>query len=388
VNAPGTALVYSSHLGGSGGSRGHGIAVGGAGSTHVTGEAGSNFPTTAGAFRTTPGGGLVAKFAAASPSFAVSGFPSPTAAGVAGTFTVTALSADGTVNAGYAGTVRFSGSGPQAVPPADCTFTAAVLGVPAFTATPKTAGSAFALTLTAKDAYGNTATGYAGTAHFTGTGAKAVPPANCTFTSTDAGQHAFSVTLRTADSQSLAAAGTATSGIASTAKGIVVNPAAAAKFILSAPSSGTHGVAFGPTLTVEDAHGNVVAGYTGTAHFKRSDGTATLPADYTFTAADAGAHTLVNAAALRREGQAGHHGRRHAGQRPDRHRQRQRRPRPVPGALAGDGSGAAALRAPPPSTAAAARRRAGGRRRRGWCGRGSRPSVSPSAAPPQPTSRP
>jgi hypothetical protein len=53
---------------------------------------------------------------------------------------------------------------------------------------------------------------------------------------------------------------------------------------------------------VEDAYGNVVTGYVGTVHFTCSDGTATLPMDYTFTAADAGVHTFTTKAILRKRG--------------------------------------------------------------------------------------
>jgi adhesin/invasin len=51
-------------------------------------------------------------------------------------------------------------------------------------------------------------------------------------------------------------------------------------------------------VTVEGAHGNVVTGYRGTVHFTSSDSSATLPKDHTFTASDAGVHTLSNAAIL------------------------------------------------------------------------------------------
>jgi hypothetical protein len=42
----------------------------------------------------------------------------------------------------------------------------------------------------------------------------------------------------------------------------------------------------------------VVTGYTGTVHFSTNDPRATLPTDYTFTAADAGVHTFTNAFVL------------------------------------------------------------------------------------------
>jgi adhesin/invasin len=45
-------------------------------------------------------------------------------------------------------------------------------------------------------------------------------------------------------------------------------------------------------VTAFDAYGNVVTGYTGTVHFTTSDAKASVPVDYTFTAADNGSHTF------------------------------------------------------------------------------------------------
>jgi hypothetical protein len=59
LNAAGSALVYSTYLGGSFDDEGDGIAVDAGGETYVTGwTASANFPTTAGAFQTTMGGGF------------------------------------------------------------------------------------------------------------------------------------------------------------------------------------------------------------------------------------------------------------------------------------------------------------------------------------------
>jgi uncharacterized delta-60 repeat protein len=186
---------------------------------------------------------LVARYLGDSAGFAVTGFPSSITAGTAGTFTVTATNADGSTNSGYTGTVHFTSSDPKAVLPADYTFTAA-----------------------------------------------------------DQGVHTFSATLKRAGSQSITATDTGTSTLVGGESGILVQPAAASQFILSAPSSVSRGSKFSLTVTVEDAFGNVVTGYVGTVHFTSSDGTATLPMDYTFTAGDAGVHTFVSKATLRKRG--------------------------------------------------------------------------------------
>ena len=74
---------------------------------------------------------------AATSQFVVAGFPSPTTAGVAGTFTVTAEDAYGNTTPAYAGTVKFTSSDAQAVLPSSATL---VNGVGSFGATPRTAG--------------------------------------------------------------------------------------------------------------------------------------------------------------------------------------------------------------------------------------------------------
>ena len=167
---------------------------------------------------------------------------------------------------------------------------------------PTTAGAAGTFTVTDQNADGSTDSGYTGTVHFTSTDRQAGLPADYTFTAADRACIRFSATLKTAGTQSLTATDTVTGSIAGSQTGIVVKPAAASQFVISAPSSVTHGVAFSLTLTVEDAYGNVVTGYVGTVHFSSSDSTATLPANYTFTAADAGQHTFVNKTTLRKKG--------------------------------------------------------------------------------------
>jgi hypothetical protein len=265
----------------------------------------------------------------------VSGFPSSITAGASGNFTVTLKDAYGNVAWGYTGTVHFTSSDAQAVLPANYTFTSADAGKHTFSVTLKTAGTqsisvadtvnaslqgtdagiavkpaastmivagfpssitagaAGSFTVTLKDAYGNIATGYTGTVHFTSSDAKALLPANYTFTSADSGKHTFSATLKTAGTQSITVTDSVNASLHGADSGISVKPAAASKFVLGAPSSVMPGQAFSMTVTVEDAYGNVVTGYTGTIHFTSSDSTAKLPANYTFMASNNGVHTFT-----------------------------------------------------------------------------------------------
>jgi hypothetical protein len=69
-------------------------------------------------------------------------------------------------------------------------------------------------------------------------------------------------------------------------------PLLADHFILSTSASTTAGQSVSVTLTAWDHYGNIATGYTGTVTFASSDPQATLPASYTFTAADNGTHTF------------------------------------------------------------------------------------------------
>src|SRR6266576_5953846 len=66
LNAAGSALIYSTYLGGSGGDKGNKIAVDAAGNAYVAGHtASTNFPTTPSAFQSTFAGGTIDGFVAA-----------------------------------------------------------------------------------------------------------------------------------------------------------------------------------------------------------------------------------------------------------------------------------------------------------------------------------
>src|SRR5207253_2680866 len=147
-----------------------------------------------------------------------------------------------------------------------------------------TAGSAQNVTVTALDAFNNTAPGYGGTIHFMSSDATALLPGDYPFVSTDNGTHTFSVTFKTAGAQSLTATDTVSASVTGTQSGITVNPAAASTLSVTAfPSPVTAGTAGGFTVSARDAYGNVASGYAGTVHFSSSDSQAVLPADATLS---------------------------------------------------------------------------------------------------------
>ncbi|HEX6788597.1 MAG TPA: invasin domain 3-containing protein [Gaiellaceae bacterium] len=275
------------------------------------------------------------------------GAPASATAGTAFSVTVTAKDQYGNTTPAYTGTVHFTGGGAGATLPSDYTFTGgdngthtftngatlAAAGSRTITATDTntgsitgtsgaialapagastltvtapgsaTAGTGFAVTVTALDAYGNTATGYSGTVHFTGGGAGATLPSDYAFAGSDNGTHTFNgVTLAAAGSRTITATDTVTGSINGTSGAIAVSPAGASTLTVTAPASATAGTAFSVTVTAKDAYGNTATGYTGTVMFSGGGTGATLPSDYTFTGADNGTHTFTNGATLTQAG--------------------------------------------------------------------------------------
>jgi len=265
--------------------------------------------------------------------------PASIPAGSPFSFTITGEDSFGNVETGYTGTVHFSAlaNDTQAVLPADYTFTAADAGTHTFSATlfktagasspfinakdlatgvntygtifvtplapaslsvtsltsPYTAGTLVGVNVTAIDIYGNRAPSYTGTIHVSSSDAQASLPADYTFTAADGGSHSFLVTLKTAGTQSFSVADTTNGAFTSTQTGIVVVPAAASVFAFTGlPAASTAGSAQTFTITAMDAFGNR-ASYFGEVVFSSSDGQASLPSAYVFTAADAGSHTFT-----------------------------------------------------------------------------------------------
>jgi hypothetical protein len=154
------------------------------------------------------------------------------------------------------------------------------------------AGQEFDVVVAAEDASNHVARGYTGTVQLSlGTAdAGAKVPASYTFTARDHGVHEFDVTLAATGSQTVTATDTTTSSITGSST-LTVNPAPVATHLMVITQHATTvGSPSFVAVVALDASNHLVSNYTGTVHFTSSDGSATLPADYPFTAADHGRH--------------------------------------------------------------------------------------------------
>jgi WD40 repeat protein len=240
--------------------------------------------------------------------------PTPTA-GIAFNITVTALDASGGVVTGYSGKVTFSSTDTQAVlPPANSalpngTGTFAVTlktaigqtitvtdAVGALTGTSNpinvspgattklnvvnppsaTAAIPFSLTVTAVDALGNTAIGYAGMVHFSSNDGQAVLPPNSALAS---GVGNFSATLKTVANSTITATDTSTATITGSSTPISVLSNAATHFAVATPGTASTRATISINVSALDGAENIAAAYSGKVHLTSSDANAKLPAD-------------------------------------------------------------------------------------------------------------
>ena len=271
--------------------------------------------------------------------------PGSVNAGSAFSVTVTAQDINNSTVTDYTGTVHFTSSDGQAVLPVDYTFVAGDNGVHVFnnvilgtlgsqtvTATDAAAsltgtsagitvnpgaathfnvtgapaniiaGNAFSITVTAKDSFNNTATGYAGTVRFTSGDPQAVLPGNSTLAS---GVGTFpSVTLKTAGPRTVIATDTVTGSITGASSVINVSNAAASKYSMTSPPTATEGAPFTVRLVAQDQFNNTAKNYAGTVHFTTTDaaGGVIVPGDYIFLAGDNGQKMFTNAFKLQTAG--------------------------------------------------------------------------------------
>ena len=170
------------------------------------------------------------------------------------------------------------------------------------------AGTAQTVVVTAYDQYGNVATGYTGTLHFTtsDTFGTTVLPADYSFQAGDNGTHTFinGVRLTKVGTQSVTATDTVTNTITNIQGGLVITPAAASTLTVTGLSGAVAGTVQTVVVTAKDLYGNLATGYTGTIHFTTSDtfGTTSVPVNYNFQAGDNGTHTFNNGVTLTKVG--------------------------------------------------------------------------------------
>ena len=289
-------------------------------------------------------------------SLVLSGISSPRVACLATSPVVAVRDKYGNAVTGYRGTVTFSATPTDAVAvlPANYTFTAADNGSHTFTnalnlktsgtalrtvtatdtvtstingsennilVTPAAAGSIGVAGITSPIIAGvasdvvvtaydtcvpgtNIATGYTGTVSFTSSDTKATLPSQYPFVPGDNGRHPFTggVVFKTSGSQSVTAKDTATQWT-STQSGVQVNAASAATIIVTGiASSSVAGSSQTPTVELRDIYSNRATGYRGTVHFAATDPQASVPADYTFTAAESGYRTYPAPVVLKTSG--------------------------------------------------------------------------------------
>ncbi|MCP3101115.1 lamin tail domain-containing protein [Myxococcus sp. K15C18031901] len=161
-------------------------------------------------------------------------------------------------------------------------------------ASPVVAGQARDFELAARDAFDNLVPGYTGTVHFTSTDPQAGLPADYTFTAADAGHHTFTgVTLATSGTRRVTATDTAAPSLTASVELEVTSDVAHHLEISGLAASVGAGTQQGFTVSVRDNFGNLVPSYRGVLAFQSDDTQATLPAEYRFTAADAGQHTFT-----------------------------------------------------------------------------------------------
>jgi len=160
-----------------------------------------------------------------------------------------------------------------------------------------TTGVAFNFTVRALNG-GSTDTAYTGTVHFTSDDPKAVLPPDYTFVPADAGTHTFSATMNSAGPgiQTASHTVTATDVANSSVHGIDItsvrwNDNVVRQFALSVPSAVDRTVPYQVEVRALNASSVLIPSYTGTIRFLASR-QETVPADYTFTSADAGRHTF------------------------------------------------------------------------------------------------
>lgn len=161
------------------------------------------------------------------------------------------------------------------------------------------AGAAQTLQVTAFDSLDNVATSFTGTVTFTSDAASNVP--SMVFLAGSGGQQSkggYIFTVAGPDRTLNASVG---SSVLGAHLPFEVAPAAPATISVTGfPAQTTAGMAGSVTVTLKDSNGNLATNFTGQVRFSSNDmRNPTLPADYTFSAANAGIKTFTNGVVLK-----------------------------------------------------------------------------------------
>jgi hypothetical protein len=298
LNATGSALVYSTYIGGGSfvsgtyhgkpvisGTRSGGasIAVDARGDAELTGWTNSTTFPTVNALQTANAGGYDAFVTVLNPAGSSLLFSS--CFGGSGNdygFGIALDSAGNAYVAGGAGSSNFPTTPGAYQTTQGGGFAAKISAVvPTFVVSgfysAITAGQSGTITVTAMN-NGTLNTAYTGTVHLTSSDPQAVLPADAQLVN---GTGTFSVSLKTAGAQSITVAD-AGSGMIGFQSGIIVNAGPATHFGLSAPPTAAAGVAFSVTVMALDAYGNAATLYSGTVAITTTDPQASVPGPYTY----------------------------------------------------------------------------------------------------------
>ncbi len=238
--------------------------------------------------------------------------PATATAGTTVGFTVTALDASNRATTNYSGTAHVTSTDGQATLPANAvltngtgnfsatlktagsqtitatdTVTASITGTSTSvtvspgptslfsvtTAASPTAGTSFSFTVTAFDAFNNTATSYSGTVKFTSTDTQAALPPPSKLTN---GSMTFQTTLKTSGNQMITATDTVMASITGSLS-IAISAGPVTHLSVSAPPNAVADDAFDVTVSALDAFDNIATSYSGTIQFKSTDQHADLP---------------------------------------------------------------------------------------------------------------
>jgi hypothetical protein len=119
-----------------------------------------------------------------------------------------------------------------------------------------------------------------------------VLPADYTFTTSDRGAHVFTITPSVTGELSLTVTDTTTTSLTGSATVTVTDAPVASKIAVFALPAATTGSTISVVILALDANNRPVKNYTGTVTLTSSDSSLTMPASYTFTAADKGMKTF------------------------------------------------------------------------------------------------